>query len=188
MSISARLSRNGSRSILPVMGWIWCDLPTGLNFFWAPQKIKITPQENNMATTKPPAEPKTSYWMCPRCKREPGSCQCAKCRRFFCDSCWEEFGSCPGCAPGPHHWDEDNAVPPEHRISGPMIDKGGPYEQGLRDAVHKNVMLKDLILAAFVAEVGCLPSECCLVQHNEKGGERIVWTIEKAADIIPNRG
>ena len=56
-------------------------------------------------------------------------------------------------------------------------------EQALRDAVHKNVLLRDLIVAAFVAETGCLPSECCLVQETQ--GNRIIWRIERAPPQQP---
>ena len=54
------------------------------------------------------------------------------------------------------------------------------YEEGLRDALHKNAMLKDLIIAAFIAETGCLPSECCLIE--QRSGNRVTWTIQKAAN------
>lgn len=54
------------------------------------------------------------------------------------------------------------------------------YEKGIRDAVHKSIALRELLIGAFVAETGALPSECTIVE--ETVGNKRFTRIAKIGD------
>ena len=61
------------------------------------------------------------------------------------------------------------------------VPGGSPdYEQGVRDAVHKSKELRELLLGAFVAETGALPSECVILEETVDG--KRITKIVKAGD------